>query len=366
MKGLKFMGVAIGIGLAMPAFADIIVKLPQNCDKKTLHYYYAPIKQYAEAKSRAERGIVNDSITITNSEAVIAFPDKNQSYFGSLGFDQEPLQFFLAPGDNVTVDITSIDPFSYSLSGSPIADSMNELLLLEMPVIEKSKAIMLNGNPSEADMQKIRDEYNQVEKDFIMANPAAPAAPVALLNLEGEDFISFFDTYGNSMTSSVIYPFVEKQYRIEKDNIEMEKKQQAMQTDNIDAPDFTLKDLDGKDVSLSDFRGKWVIIDFWGSWCPWCIKGFPELKEAYQKYAGELEIIGVDCNESQNEWREGVKKYELPWVNVYNPADSNLTAEYGVQGFPTKAIINPEGKVANITVGHDPAFFEILTRLMGK
>ncbi|MCH5233622.1 MAG: redoxin domain-containing protein [Muribaculaceae bacterium] len=146
----------------------------------------------------------------------------------------------------------------------------------------------------------------------------------------------------------------------------LEEKLEKLQSGDVEAPNFTLKDLDGKDVSLSDFRGKWVILDFWGSWCPWCIKGFPELKEAYEKYAGELVIIGVDCRESQDEWRAGVEKYQLPWVNVYNPADSNLTEEYAVPGYPTKAIINPEGIIKNITVGHDPAFYEALSELLGK
>lgn len=147
---------------------------------------------------------------------------------------------------------------------------------------------------------------------------------------------------------------------------EIEQKIEAMQSGDVDAPGFTLKNLDGNEVSLSDFRGKWIILDFWGSWCPWCIKGFPELKEAYQKYAGELEIIGIDCRESEAEWKAGVEKYQLPWVNVYNPADSNLTEEYNVPGYPTKVIVDPQGKIRNITIGHDPEFYVALTELMGK
>lgn len=145
-----------------------------------------------------------------------------------------------------------------------------------------------------------------------------------------------------------------------------EKRLTELQSGNIPAPGFTLKNLEGKDVSLSDFKGKWVILDFWGSWCPWCIKGFPELKEAYEKYKGTLEIIGIDCRESEADWKAGVEKYQLPWVNVYNPADSKLTEEYAVPGYPTKAIIDPQGIIKNITVGHDPAFFEILFKLIGK
>lgn len=146
----------------------------------------------------------------------------------------------------------------------------------------------------------------------------------------------------------------------------IEQKLEALQSGDVMAPEFKLKDLEGKDVSLSDFRGKWVILDFWGSWCPWCIKGFPELKEAYQKYGDRLEIIGIDCRESEEEWKAGVEKYELPWVNVYNPEHSKLTEEYSVPGYPTKVIISPEGYIKNITVGHDPAFYEALSSCMGE
>ncbi|MDE6393778.1 MAG: TlpA family protein disulfide reductase, partial [Duncaniella sp.] len=63
-----------------------------------------------------------------------------------------------------------------------------------------------------------------------------------------------------------------------------EARQAEIAAGNVDAPDFTLPDLNGKEVSLSDFRGKWVVLDFWGSWCGWCVKGFPALKEAYTQY----------------------------------------------------------------------------------
>ena len=137
--------------------------------------------------------------------------------------------------------------------------------------------------------------------------------------------------------------------------------------DIIKAPDFKLKNLEGKEVKLSDFRGKWVILDFWGSWCIWCIRGIPELKEAYSKYDGKVEIIGVDCGDTEEAWRDAVAKYELNWVNVYCPEkEMKLLKEYGVEGFPTKAIVDPEGNLVNITVGHDPQFYEILASFVGQ
>lgn len=130
------------------------------------------------------------------------------------------------------------------------------------------------------------------------------------------------------------------------------------------APDFTLEDINGKKMSLSDLRGKWVILDFWGSWCPWCIKGFPALKEAYKEYAGKVEVVGIDCGDTKDDWKEAVKKFELPWLQVYNPRESDLTSRYGIEGFPTKFIIDPQGNIANCTVGEDPAFFDALKVLV--
>lgn len=132
----------------------------------------------------------------------------------------------------------------------------------------------------------------------------------------------------------------------------------------VAAPDFTLNDINGKPLSLSDLRGKWVILDFWGSWCPWCIKGFPALKDAYKEYAGKVEVLGIDCRDSEEVWKEAVKKYELPWLQVYNPGNNDLLEKYEIQGFPTKFIIDPEGNIANVTIGEDPEFFTVLKTLV--
>ena len=129
------------------------------------------------------------------------------------------------------------------------------------------------------------------------------------------------------------------------------------------APDFTLNDLSGKPLTLSSLRGKYVILDFWGSWCVWCIKGFPQMKEYYQKYAGKFEILGIDCNDTEAKWKAAVEKYELPWLHVYNPRDSKVLEQYEIQGFPTKIIIGPDGNIVKTIIGEDPAFYTFLDEL---
>lgn len=131
------------------------------------------------------------------------------------------------------------------------------------------------------------------------------------------------------------------------------------------APDFTLTSIDGTQLSLKSLRGKFVVIDFWGSWCPWCIKGFPALKAYYEQHSDRLEVLGVDCNDTEEQWRAAVKEHSLPWKQVrMEKGQEDVLRAYGVRGFPTKVIVSPEGKLLNTTVGEDPEFFVVLDQLM--
>jgi len=132
-----------------------------------------------------------------------------------------------------------------------------------------------------------------------------------------------------------------------------------------DAPEFTLTSLDGSAFKLSSLRGKYVVLDFWGSWCANCIKGFPEMAAYYAKYKEKMEIVGVDCNDTEARWKAAVAKYDCPWKHVRQARDGDqVTKMYGVMAFPTKVIISPEGKVAKVVVGEDPAFYTILDELL--
>jgi hypothetical protein len=87
------------------------------------------------------------------------------------------------------------------------------------------------------------------------------------------------------------------------------------------------------------------------------------MKEYYAKYAGKMEILGIDCNDSEEKWKAAVAEHKLPWLHVYNSDESHLLEKYGIEGFPTKVIIDPEGHIANVVVGEDPAFYTYLDKL---
>lgn len=140
----------------------------------------------------------------------------------------------------------------------------------------------------------------------------------------------------------------------------------AQLPDGQEAPDFTLQDINGKELSLSKLRGKYVVLDFWGSWCRWCIKGIPDMKVAYSKYKKKMEILGVDCGDTEEKWKAAVKEHVIPWKHVYVPRGNDITKTYGITGFPTKIVIDPKGKVVKTIIGEDPAFYDFLDSLFLK
>jgi thiol-disulfide isomerase/thioredoxin len=117
------------------------------------------------------------------------------------------------------------------------------------------------------------------------------------------------------------------------------------------APDFTLKALDGKEVTLSKLKGKYVLIDFWGSWCMPCRRMSPQMVELYAKLKGKqanIEFISVACNERNDEiWKNAITDDKLTWTQL-NDAHStykSIAAQYAIRGVPTCILVSTDGKI---------------------
>ncbi len=132
------------------------------------------------------------------------------------------------------------------------------------------------------------------------------------------------------------------------------------------APDFSLKMPSGKILKLSSLRGKYVLLDFWGSWCPWCIKGIPEMKKAYAKHKRKLKIVSIDCRDTEERWREALDEYKMPWLHVKDEPTVGTPSLYDVHGYPTKILINPNGTINFIFVGEDAEFYTKLDQALRK
>lgn len=132
-------------------------------------------------------------------------------------------------------------------------------------------------------------------------------------------------------------------------------------------PVFTATASNGKIISLLALRGKFVVLDFWGSWCLPCTGGFPKMKEYYEKFSNKVEFVGVSCRDKETEWRNAINKYDLSWLNILNPNGANdLAVMYNVEAYPTKLLIDKEGKLIQIFMGESDLFYQKLDSLFGN
>ena len=117
-------------------------------------------------------------------------------------------------------------------------------------------------------------------------------------------------------------------------------------------PDFSSAvDLDGKPISLADYRGKVVLLDFWAVWCGPCLGEIPRIRAVYEKYHDKgFEVIGVSLDEDEAALRAYIKAHEMPWRHIFDGQkwSGDLVQQYGVRSIPAPFLIDREGKVISV------------------
>lgn len=120
------------------------------------------------------------------------------------------------------------------------------------------------------------------------------------------------------------------------------------------APDFALPTLDGKTVKLSDYRGKYVVIDFWASWCPDCRRDIPNVKAMYDTYAQRgIVFLGVSFDVKKESLEKAIADYGIKYTQVSELKkwkETEISKNYHINWIPAMYLINPEGKVVKATV----------------
>lgn len=113
-------------------------------------------------------------------------------------------------------------------------------------------------------------------------------------------------------------------------------------------PEFQVSDVNGDIRKLSDFKGKYVLVDFWASWCGPCRAEFPHLRNLYAKYKDQgFEILAVSIDDTQEEWLKAIKEENLSWTNTLDAGgfNSQLYKRFGLRGVPDNFLLDRSGKI---------------------
>ena len=134
------------------------------------------------------------------------------------------------------------------------------------------------------------------------------------------------------------------------------------------APDFIQADPDGKQVSLKDFRGKYVLVDFWASWCGPCRQENPNVVQAFQKYKNKnFTVIGVSLDRDKPRWLQAISDDQLTWPHVSDLKfwQNEVAKLYKVSSIPQNYLLDPEGRIIGKNL-RGAALEEFLAKTLGS
>jgi thiol-disulfide isomerase/thioredoxin len=287
------------------------------------------------------------------------------------------IKLILKPGGTVTLNgVLDKSVLTYTAKGDALNETFSTRrttnLMVKADLVRKELQIdsMAYSGVDEKIVDKL-DEDLQVERtksqltdlEYIKANLTQDLSAYYLNSMPMDTFLVYIQKLDPIVRTGILSKGLDIQEQQVKTFKAVEEAQKRVSVGSV-APDFELKSIDGKMVKLSDLKGKYVVIDFWGAWCYWCMKGVPQMKEYYAKYKDKVEFIGVDVRDKEEVWKSTVAKNEMNWVHVLNLTTADVPVLYGVSGYPTKFILDPEMHIIARIIGESPEFYKKLDELL--
>jgi thiol-disulfide isomerase/thioredoxin len=283
------------------------------------------------------------------------------------------LQLFIYPGAKIKVagKITdhvdaypSGDPANKDLAGlnRSINSLTNTAVNMNVKIANKLVTDTVLIRKMKDSIEAIDRSVVRIKNDFLRNNLSSVASAWLLSDMmirsqiSNEDAIDVFRKLDTKLDDITYYKEVGARV---KGILSTRKGDVAPAIESVNTPD-------GKAFSLASLKGKYVILDFWGTWCVPCIQGMPRMKEYLDKYKGKLEIVGVAKESDRGErWKKFLnEKPAFAWHHVLNTSKDDHVLKYNVAGYPTKIILDPSGIIVDRYVGEDDGFYTRLDELL--
>ena len=303
----------------------------------------------AKVANRMLEGI--DTATVENGKieftGKLAYPQ--QLYIVEEGQQRPVMMFF---GENSDMSFSGvIDSLSTAeISGSASNDLLQSYNKSMEKYQEQNQQLMARYQAAQATKDQkamegvIKDYENMMDQqmtetgDFISKNPSSP---VSLSLVQSNFMMGGYDKLNTEFskldTSLAAIPAYKEIY----DYLKIAENVQVGKT----APDFTLPTPDGKEISLSSLKGKYLLLDFWASWCQPCRRENPNVKAAYEKYKSKgFEVLSVSVDRDLNAWKKAIEDDGMSWLQVHDDKDVSHSL-YAVVGIPTTFLLDKNGVI---------------------
>lgn len=279
----------------------------------------------------------------------------NMIISGSNFTPQPSPQFLLKGGEEIHITTNFHNPLELSLQSED-----PEILLFEtysrqeretnLQIWDLMKRRQADRDKEEivsemqAEIRKLSHNLNTVKKEFVHSHPGSFSALVL--------FESYYTQMDNQEALTRLQSLA-KDYRDSPVWKGLFNKLTAAGNTGEGAiiPAFAAQDLNGRLFDSQKLNGKYLLIDFWGSWCQPCRESHPELKEIYQKYQPKgLEIVGIayesgTLEKQLQQWKKAIREDQIDWIHILNTPENDLVKLFGITSYPTKILVDPNGKI---------------------
>jgi thiol-disulfide isomerase/thioredoxin len=276
----------------------------------------------------------------------------------------QEIVFFIQPNDHVFISaIIEKDGINYQVTGNRIGNQQNEFYTKLYPLekelnqltLQQEKLRKENKIEETKDINyKINLKNSQIEYNLlalIKENPDWDYSAMNLAKFPIDSISKYFKILSNDVQNSFFGMYLSK----------------IMTASDIGSsvPEFILPNEKGEQISFCDFKGKYIVIDFWGTWCGYCMKGIPKMNDYHLKYKDKIEFINIGCRDNIQVWQKTIEKQKIRGINLFAENDE-VPDKFGVVGYPTKIIIDKEGKIILKTIGESDEFYAKIDELFNK